>query len=171
MTIPVLETERLRLRGHVPEDLPSTSRLWADPAVTRFIGGHPLTNEDCWSRLLRFAGHWAWLGFGYWAIEEKATGALVGEVGFAHYKRELESPYRNAPEIGWVLSPQHHGRGLATEAVQAVLRWGDANLPEGHTMCIIRPENAPSIRVAEKCNYRRAHMTEYKGKPAALFIR
>jgi RimJ/RimL family protein N-acetyltransferase len=169
--IPLLETERLMLRGHRPDDLPASAAMWADPAVTRYIGGHPLTTEDCWSRLLRFAGHWAWLGFGYWAIQDKATGELVGEAGLANYKRDIDAPYSDAPETGWVLAPTYHGKGYATEAVRAVLAWGDANLQNSLTTCIIHPENAASIHVAEKCGYVEAQLTSYKGKPALAFVR
>jgi RimJ/RimL family protein N-acetyltransferase len=60
--IPVLESERLRLRGHRPEDYGNSAALWGDPEVTRSIGGSPPTREEVWARLLRYAGHWAWMG-------------------------------------------------------------------------------------------------------------
>jgi RimJ/RimL family protein N-acetyltransferase len=61
------------------------------------------------------------LGFGYWVIEDKATGRFVGEVGFADYKRDMESPVKEAPEIGWVLAADAHGSGYATEAARAAI--------------------------------------------------
>src|SRR5215469_12995657 len=82
-TIPVLETERLRLRRHRVEDLADCLSLWGDPDVTRFIGGTPASEEEVWARILRYAGLWSLLGFGYWRIEEKASRGFVGEVGFA----------------------------------------------------------------------------------------
>ena len=48
--------------------------MWSDAEVTRFIGGKPLSGEEVWARILRYAGHWSMLGYGYWLIEEKATG-------------------------------------------------------------------------------------------------
>ena len=48
--------------------------MWADPAVTRFIGGRVFNREEVWARLLRYAGHWQWMGYGFWAIEEKESG-------------------------------------------------------------------------------------------------
>jgi RimJ/RimL family protein N-acetyltransferase len=92
--------------------------MWADPQVTRYIGGKPLTEEECWSRLLRYVGHWAWMGFGYWVAEEKETGNFVGEIGFADHKRDLEPSLKGVPEIGWVFASHVHGRGYATEAVR-----------------------------------------------------
>jgi len=66
--IPTIETERLILRGHTPEDFPAFAAMWADPVVTRFIGGAPLAEEDAWAKYLRVAGHWALLGYGFWSI-------------------------------------------------------------------------------------------------------
>jgi RimJ/RimL family protein N-acetyltransferase len=170
-SIPVLETERLTLRGHRLDDFADSLALWTDPEVTRFIGGKPSTREEAWSRLLRYAGHWALLGFGYWAVTEKETGRFLGEVGFADSKREIEPSLDGLPEIGWVLAPHAHGKGYATEAVQAAIAWGDAHFNSRRTACIIAPENQPSIRVAEKCGYRELCRTTYKDKPTIMFVR
>jgi RimJ/RimL family protein N-acetyltransferase len=65
MDVPVIETQRLILRGHRLEDFDALAAMWADPHVARFIGGKPATQEESWARLLRYAGHWRLLGFGY----------------------------------------------------------------------------------------------------------
>lgn len=83
--------------------------MWADPLVTRYIGGTPFSEEDSWARLLRYAGHWALLGFGFWAIEEKETGRFAGELGFADFKRDIHPPLEATPELGWVLRSEIHG--------------------------------------------------------------
>src|SRR5262245_34593015 len=88
----LLETERLRLRGHHPGDFDALAAIWADPRVVRYISGTPSSASDSWARLLRYAGHWSLLGYGFWAIEEKTSGRFVGDVGFADFKRELEPP-------------------------------------------------------------------------------
>jgi RimJ/RimL family protein N-acetyltransferase len=169
--IPVLETERLKLRGHGLEDFPNSAAMWADPKITQYIGGKPLTEEESWSRLLRYLGHWRLLGFGYWVAEEKATGDFVGEIGFADYKRDLEPSLKGMPEIGWVLASHAHGKGYATEAVRAAVQWGDAQFQAARTACIIAPENVASIRVAEKCGYRELQRATYKGHPTMVFVR
>jgi RimJ/RimL family protein N-acetyltransferase len=171
MAVPVIETERLTLRGHCLGDLAASATMWADPVVTRHIGGRPQSEEETWSRLLRYVGHWALLGFGYWAIEEKATGSFVGELGFADYKRDMDPSLKDTPEIGWVFAAQSHGKGYATEAVRAAVAWGDAHLGPGRTACLIHPENFASIRVAEKCGYRKSHNAKYKARPTLVFMR
>ena len=169
--VPILETDRLTLRGHRLDDFTHCAAMWADPLVTRYIGGKPLTEEECWSRLLRYVGHWAWLGFGYWLAEERETGKFVGEIGFADYKRDLEPSLKGVPEIGWVLASHAHGRGYATEAVHAAVVWGDARFSSARTACIIAPENVASIRVAVNCGYREFKALSYKGQPTLVFVR
>jgi len=169
--VPVLETERLKLRGHRLDDFVKCAAMWADPVVTRFIGGKPLSEEEAWTKFLRYAGHWSLLGFGYWVAEEKATGKSVGEIGFADYKRETEPSLKGTPEIGWVLASAFHGKGYATEAVRAVVEWGDSHFERARTSCIIAPDNLASIRVAEKCGYRQSQLATYKGHSVLIFVR
>lgn len=168
--VPVIETQRLRLRGHRRDDYAASVAMWSDPEVTRYIGGRPFTPEEIWSRLLRHVGHWAVLGFGYWVVQEQGSGRFVGEVGFADLQRDMQ-PKLEDPEIGWALAPWAHGRGFATEAVRAAVDWGAERFGERPTVCIIDPGNAASIRVAEKCGYRRVERATYKGAPTLLFAR
>jgi RimJ/RimL family protein N-acetyltransferase len=145
--------------------------MWADPNVTRYIGGKPFTEEESWTRLLRYVGHWTLMGFGYWLVEEKATGNFVGEIGFADWKRDLQPSLKGVPETGWTLVTTAHGRGYATEGVSAAVAWSDANFPSARTACIINPENLASIRVAVKCGYRELQITTYRGQPTLMFVR
>jgi len=171
LQIPILETERLRLCGHRLADFIHSAAMWADPKVTEHIGGKPLSEEESWTRFLRYAGHWSVMGFGYWVVEEKASGNFLGEVGFADYKREIEPSLKGIPEIGWVLAAHAHGKGFATEAVRAAVVWGDKHFQSARTACIIAPGNLPSVRVAEKCGYRESRHAAYKGQPTLMFER
>ncbi len=168
---PTLETPRLRLRRHRFDDFPACRALWGDAEVTRFVGGRPLTEEEAWNKFLRNAGHWPMLGFGFWVLEEKSTGAFAGEVGLAYFFRELDPPAENLREAGWVLATAVHGKGYATEAVQAALAWSDPRFSDPRTICLIHPENHASLRVAEKCGFREWRRCSYKGEPCILFLR
>ncbi len=169
--VPTIETERLILRGHRLDDFPRSAAMWADPKVVEYVGGKPLTEEDSWTKFLRYVGHWTVFGFGYWVAEEKATGTFVGEIGFADYKRELEPSLKGIPEIGWVLASQAHGKGYATEAARAVIKWGEAHFGAVRTACIIAPEHRASIQVASKCGYRNPIPSMYKGHSVLIFYR
>jgi RimJ/RimL family protein N-acetyltransferase/mannose-6-phosphate isomerase-like protein (cupin superfamily) len=166
--VPSFETSRLTMRGHTVEDFSHTLQLWSDPRVTHFIG-QPQTLEESWGRLLRYTGHWALLGYGYWVVEEKHTGDFVGEVGFASYKRAIVPSLDDAPELGWVLSPEKSGCGYATEAAMGALAWARVHWSSQRVLCIIRPEHQASIRVALKCGFQKAGVAEYKNQATLIF--
>ena len=153
--IPVLETERLVLRGHRLEDFSSCAALWADPEVTRFISAAP----------------WATMGYGYWAVEEKGSGRYLANVGFANARRALVPPLGDDPEIGWVFASDAAGHGYATEAVRGALQWGDRHFEGRRTVCIIAPEHVRSIRVAEKVGYRPVGTGQYHGLARMILAR
>lgn len=111
------------------------------------------------------------MGFGFWALEEKATGVFLGELGFADLKRDMQPSFGDAPEAGWVLTTASHGKGYATEALRAATAWSDESLQAPRTVCMIHPDNAPSIRVAEKCGYGEERRSEYRGNPVIVFAR
>lgn len=169
--IPVIETERLRLRGRTVEDFPFIRGMWREPEVVRLISGKPLTEEESWTKFLRMLGHWPALGYGYWLAEERDSGQLVGEVGFAEFRREITPSLQGEPELGYAFSSAFHGRGYASEAALAAVAWGDDHLPGAKMSCIVAMKNAPSIRVAEKCGFVTTMQTVYHGGEVCLLHR
>lgn len=171
---PTLHTGRLYLRAHQASDLEDCITLWTDPVVTRYTIGSAPQRQDVWARLLRHPGHWALLGFGYWLVCEQATDRVLGEVGLADFKRDLMQSYvefAGIPEAGWVLMPWAHGRGYASEAVEAVLNWRDAHLPGRETICLIHPENAASFRVAHSFGFQERQRVGEGEHQSTLLVR
>ena len=168
---PQLQTARLTLRAHGADDLDAVAAMWGDPAVVRHISGTPSTREECWGRVLRYAGLWSVRGYGYWAAEETATGRFVGDVGVADFARDMTPALYDVPEAGWAISPAAQGRGYATEAMQAVLAWADANIDAPRVTCILDETNAASLNVARKCGFGEYGRATYKGNPALLWER
>jgi RimJ/RimL family protein N-acetyltransferase len=168
---PELETPRLRLRALAEKDLQTWSAVTANPEVTRYVGGVPLSREETWRRLLTTAGSWAMLGYGYWAVERKEDGRMIGHAGFADFKRDMTPSIEGLPEMGWVFAREAHGQGYASEAVGAGLDWADEALKGREFVAIISPANAPSIRVAERGGFVRAEEGCYKDEPILLFRR
>lgn len=166
-----LTTPRLILRPHRLDDFDDSFALWRDDNVARFIGGRPSTREEVWSRLLRYAGHWTLLGFGYFVVHERESGRFIGEAGLADFHRELEPGFGDTPECGWAFIPSAHGKGYATESVNAILAWRDAALQGTRTVCLVAPDNRASIRVAEKTGFRPYAEAAYKGNPSVLMER
>lgn len=166
---PALETDRLRLRSHQPDDFEAMLQMWSDPQVVTYIGGKPFTRQQVWAKLIAYTGLWPLLSFGYWAVEEKSTGHFIGELGFADFKREMTPSIEDLPELGWALSPHVHGKGYATEALLVVLDWGKMHLKSDRTVCIISPENQASLNVAQKIGFCEVTRTTYNGSPTILF--
>jgi RimJ/RimL family protein N-acetyltransferase len=168
---PTLETERLILRAFRAEDLDPLAAMWADAEVVRFIGGHALSREDTWRRSLAACGQWPYTGWGYWIAELRSGGGVVGQLGFADFKRDMEPSIEGEPELGYVFAPRVHGQGFAAEACTAVLGWADAHLDAPSYPAIISPENEASIRLAERLGFRRSPDATYRGETIALFRR
>jgi RimJ/RimL family protein N-acetyltransferase len=171
MKIPIIETDRLRLRAHRVEDLADCVAMWSDPAIVRYTIANPSTEQRTWLRLLSYLGHWSVLGYGYWAVADKSSDRYIGELGFADFKRELTPSIKGIPELGWALASHAHGKGFATEALLAAVAWGDCHLPGTRTVCIISPSNVASLRVAEKLNFKETHRTTKNGEAEILFQR
>jgi RimJ/RimL family protein N-acetyltransferase len=167
----VLTTDRLILRPHTLGDFPAVASLWSDPEVVRHISSRPSTAEEAWARLLRYAGHWTLKGFGFWAVTTRDTETFVGELGFMDFRRNLEPTFGDAPEMGWALAPAYHGHGYALEAGRAALEWADGRPGFARTVCMISPENTPSIRLAERLGFRESERTSYMGDSVILFQR
>ena len=77
-----LETERLLLRFPRESDFEAYAKICADREVMRFLGGQPMTELEAWRHMAFTIGHWYFRGYGQWVVEEKASGRLVGRIGF-----------------------------------------------------------------------------------------
>ena len=169
--VPLIETERLRLRSFRENDLGAWSSTMSDSEVVRYLGGTPFSREVVWRRLAMSCGLWAMLGYGYWAVERKAEGDLVGQIGFADFKRDLNPSIEGMPEMGWIFAPHAQGKGYAFEAVSAALSWADEALAGREIPAIIDPENAASIRLAERVGFGSREDAVYRDVPILLFRR
>lgn len=169
--VPLLETPDLLLRGPQPGDLPEAAAMHTDPAFYRFSGNKPTSYEDVWRRMLSQLGLWAMLGYGSWAIEEKATGRYLGMVGFFDFQRELEPSISGTPEAGWVLTPLVHRRGYASQALHVALAWADAHLRAERITCIVDPDNVASLRLAAKFGFQEFARSTYYDDPIIMLER
>jgi RimJ/RimL family protein N-acetyltransferase len=169
-TAPMLLSPRLRLRPHEQGDYAACKLLWQHPETIRFIGGVAQSDQEVWFRLLRYAGMWPLLGFGFWVFEDRATGEYLGEGGLLDARRGIAG-LRGIPEAGWALVPEACGRGIATEAMRAVLDWADVQLATDRIGCIIDPGNAPSLRVATKLGFTETGRPGFPIEPIVLLHR
>ncbi len=168
---PTLTTDRLVLRAHKLEDFEAVAAMFQEVGFTRYTTGQALPRDEAWTKMIRHGGHWSMLGHGYWAIEEKATGKFIGEVGLADFKRVLKPSMDGMLEAGWGLITSAQGQGFASEALKTALIWGDKYFPGKKSVCMISPENTASIRLAEKHGFLPWTETTYKGFETILLRR
>lgn len=158
--IPILWTERLKLRAFLPRDLDDYAAMYADRAVVRYLGGgpEPWDRGRSWRHMAFLLGHWRLGGAGIWAVEHRETGAFVGSIGFA------------APEgwpgfeLAWTLAPRWWGNGYATEGAREALAYAFEILEKERVISLIHPENRASIRVAERVGERLQGRLDHFGR-------
>jgi RimJ/RimL family protein N-acetyltransferase len=140
-----LETERLLLRRWRPDDLEALARWHVDPELMEHMGKRSFTREEMKADIERYQHHWSEHGFGLFAAEEKATGALIGRIGLAFHRI-----WPADPEVGWLVDRPWQGQGLATEGGLACLRYGFDELGFERIVSICTEANLASRRVMEK---------------------
>ncbi|MEC4815567.1 MAG: GNAT family N-acetyltransferase [Scytonema sp. PMC 1069.18] len=164
MQIPKLETQRLILREFLEKDLDAYADMCGHPEVMRYIGtGKPLSRAESWRNMAMIVGHWQLRGYGMWAVEERQSGEMIGRVGFWQPEGWIGF------EIGWSLRRAYWGCGYATEAARAAMTYAFEELQQPHIISLIRPQNAASIKVAQKLGEKLETTTEIFGSEALVY--
>jgi RimJ/RimL family protein N-acetyltransferase len=159
-----LETNRLILRMLRESDIDAYAEMCGDPEVMRYIGdGQPLDRPMAWRRLAMMVGHWTLRGYGLWAAADKASGELIGQIGF--WNPDGWPGF----EIGWFLRRSFWGQGYATEGARMVLQYGFTKMKQPQIISLIHAENAASIRVANRLGERLIGPVEVMGKSALMY--
>ena len=141
MPAPILETPRLRLRGHVLSDMEAFATFFKGERAA--LVDSPQNKTHLWYGFTSEVGSWDLMGFGGWAIETR-DGQLIGQIAITH------PPHFPEREIGWILFDGFEGQGFATEAARTVIDWATRDLHLGPLISYINAENSASRRVAER---------------------
>jgi RimJ/RimL family protein N-acetyltransferase len=157
--IPSVETTRLLLRPFTAEDLEDYARLiFADAEVMRYLPQRDLAPHERAARTLTvFAEHWAQHGFGAWAVTDKITGNFMGHCGLGPV------PEAGEVEVLYSLGQAYWGRGIATEAARASVRFGFETANLARLIALAVPENIASRRVMEHLGFVHEKDTHYFG--------
>ena len=142
---PVLETDRLRLRPFARDlsDLEALNAIQADPGHMRYYP-HPFSMDQTRAWIQRWIEHEDRYGYALLAVQDRATGQFLGNVGFIHQAVDGIDEL----EVGWSITPARARQGIASEAAAACRDWAFAELEVDHLISLIRPENEPSAGVA-----------------------
>ena len=147
MTVaPVIETERLILRPNRADDFDAYAAFYATDRA-RLRGGVK-TRAQAWIQFAAEIGHWSLRGYGFWAVEDKATGAYCGQVGLWNPEGWAE------PEIGWLMMEGFEGKGYAYEAALRARAYAYETLGWTEAASCISEGNDRSIRLAERMGAR-----------------
>lgn len=158
-----LRTERLHLRPFRPDDFEAHAEICADPEVMRYIRAGPLGRAESWWQMARYMGHWQLRGYGLWAVVELSTQRLIGHLGY------LDPEGGHGFELGWALARASWGKGYAFEGTRAAVDHAFTALERSHLVCLIRPENTRSIRLAEKLGAVFERETEESGNRLHIY--
>jgi [ribosomal protein S5]-alanine N-acetyltransferase len=143
----ILETPRLALRRLAPEDAADLYRIYGDPETMKFTGRAPASVEEERANILsHIAKHYDVHGVGLWPTVLKGQGEVIGRCGLM--RKRIGGA--EEVEIAYLLGREWWGRGLATEAAQAILRLGFESYKFRRIVAVIDPANVASIRVAKK---------------------
>jgi RimJ/RimL family protein N-acetyltransferase len=141
----ILQTARLLLRELTPQDADALALVLSDPETMRYYPA-PYDRAGVEQWIERNRRRYQDDGVGLWAMELTKTKELIGDCGIILQQVDGERLY----EIGYHLRRDFWGQGLATEAAIACREWAFAHLKTERLISLIRPENLPSCRVAER---------------------
>jgi ribosomal-protein-alanine N-acetyltransferase len=151
----VFETVRLVARRWRPDDGEAVFRVYSDAEAMRWVGdGSAISREDCARWLDVTQQNYARRGYGMFLLESRGDASLVGCAGLVHPGGQPEA------EVKYALLRSHWGRGLASEAVRALLDWGLVTHGLRHVVATTAPENTASHRVLLKCGLRRTTLRD-----------
>ncbi|MGZ6038048.1 MAG: GNAT family N-acetyltransferase [Phenylobacterium sp.] len=143
----MIETERLILRPPQDRDRTAIAAFNGDPQVGAWLS-KALSREESDAMVDRILAEIAERGFGFWAVERKADGAVIGLTGLLAMGADL--PPGPALEVGWRLTPSAWGRGYATEAAKAAVAWGFANRDAPEIIAVTAVNNLASQAVMRR---------------------
>ncbi|WP_082899112.1 GNAT family N-acetyltransferase [Sulfitobacter sp. EhC04] len=141
--IPVLDTDRLILRGPAESDFEPLAEFFADPERSIGFGG-PIPRDQAWRWFAGLIGHWHLRGYGFWTVTDRHRGDALGICGIWFPEGWPE------PELGWVMFKSAEGKGIAFEAAKAVRRHAYEVMGFTTMTSNIVPGNTRSIALAER---------------------
>lgn len=140
-----IETLRLRLRHFTPNDADELHRIYSNPELFKYMSNEkPLLWEQTRTVINSIIESWQHYNFGVWALVDKRNQKLIGHCGLKYLENTLEV------QIGYLLLKRYWGKGLATEAALASLKYGFEVMKLPKIVAVAKPENIASRRVMEK---------------------
>lgn len=160
----ILETERLYLRKVNFEDVDDLFEMDSDAEVHKFIENNPVKSKDQIIQVITMLNQqYDENGIARWAVVDKHTKECVGWAGLKYFREPLNN-HSDFYELGYRFKRKHWGKGYATEASQAILKYGFENLNINSIFAITHLENKNSINVLQKLGFQFKETFDYEGE-------
>jgi RimJ/RimL family protein N-acetyltransferase len=158
-----IETERLKLRMFNEKDCKDMHEYYADSECMKYTSGRVFNEHESWQKVAALAGHWIIRGYGSYALEDKATGNLIGIAGLDYPSDWPE------PEIQWGLLRRYWGKGYASEAVKAIKKMCESSVPEMSLISLIFKDNINSANLAKAVGATFEREYEFRNDTCLIF--
>lgn len=159
-----LLTDRLRLRPYRSDDVTAMFPIFGDPEVMRYsMSGADPSIESTQARIQKLMEHQVLFGFSLWVVEDRSTGTILGDCGLKQLEEGPEI------EVGYRFARAHWGRGYASEAAAASVRYGFGTLGLARIVAVVEPPNVASCKVLEKIGLKYERPAHYYGRPMSYF--
>ena len=149
---PFLTTERLELWRPSVADMRAMHEVVLAPETARYLGPRAQFSDHA-TRFMRNAGSWFLYGYGALMLRLRGQDRVIGNCGVFHTFRGIGDDFDDHPEAGWIVAADHVGKGLAGEAMAAVLAWFESEHGAQRIVCMISPGNEPSLRLAARLGF------------------
>ena len=162
----VIETERLRLEPFALSHLSGLRAMDDDPEIMRYINaGQVKSADETLATIERVQQRWQRYGFSWWALREKSSDEIVGAACLQHLANQEHAPL----EIGWRLLRSAQGKGYATEAARAIVRYASEQVGTDYLVAVADPENLPSHRVMQRLGMRYRGIEQHYDQPCVVY--
>ena len=149
----ILETERLIFRRHIASDIDAYCAMEMDPLVRRYVGGRPRTRQEAEQRFLDGAMKPVHDRLRMWAKVFKQENQYIGRCGVYQHFNENNQPAPGEGALGYYIASPRWGRGFATEAASAFVKFGFEELELNRIVTAVEVGNDASVHILEKLGF------------------
>ncbi|EQB9113513.1 glutamine-hydrolyzing GMP synthase [Campylobacter upsaliensis] len=179
----ILETPRTYLRPYRLDDLEDLHKILDEK--TMYAWGHAFSKQECKDWIEQQLQRYQKYGFGLWAVVDKASGEIIGNAGLNYENITLVSDETKVDEVdssgesqceilelGYIINHRFWGQGLGLEVARACAKYAFSKLGVKELYCLIKEDNAPSLKLAKKLGMRVVgkNIKHYKGQELAHFV-
>lgn len=159
----ITETDRCLVREMIPEDAEALAAIYRHPDISKYLDDFP-KDKECGAQYIReYQLQYRFCEYGVWSVVEKATGNVIGRVGFSQITQDcMEGAIKDQPQFGYLIGVPWQRRGLAYEVCSAVLSYAEEALGFENVLLWTRKDNTASVQLCRKLGFAETEHGYYK---------